>query len=346
MIHISAAEVTIWTGQLVRALRAGLPIIEALHVLSSSRAHRGWRRLCARLITQLQQGQDFSHALEQHPRIFDDFYCAIVRWGEETGQLPLLLEQVIHWRSAQQKFHRQLWRALRYPLCMLALTLVVCLFMMFTVIPAFAQFFADQQAPLPTFTQVVFNITENIRHQGILWGLGVGIFSTIIIALYQISWIRRMLDQGLRLLPFIGQIRRLRDALSCARMLAIALESGIHLVAAMAMISPQFVGAAQHHKIRSCLTALQQGMPLNEALRRYRCFPKHLIYQLAASVERGQMDEALNNIVITLEETLDTRLTRMLSLVQPFFILLIGVLVGGLIIAVYLPLLTLGQAMQ
>ncbi len=333
-----------FTRQLATLLGAGIPLLQSLHILGQGLAHAGLAALITQLRTDLEAGLPLSGAMRRHPGVFPALYAHTVEAGEASGRLDVLLERLATDLEKSQALQSRLRAALVYPAAVLAVAVAVTAAIMVAVVPTFESVFASFGATLPAPTQAVMAISRGLLAHG-PWLILAGAASSVALL---VAWRRsrrpRELAERLALqLPVVGQVMHLAAVARWARTLSGLLAAGLPLVEAMAATR----GAAGLMRYaQACALAqeeLARGSGLHAALAEAKLFSPLVLQMCAVGEEAGMLDALLAKVATFHERELDDHLAGLTSLLEPVLILLLGGLIGGLVVALYLPIFQMGQ---
>jgi type IV pilus assembly protein PilC len=342
--RVRPPEATRLLRQLASLLKAGLPLAPALQVLQTTAPRNEARRMLIEIARDVSCGQDLSMALARHPRAFGQLCCALVAVGEASGALCDVLSHIAAQRDKAAAQWARLRGALAYPVCLLACGVAVTVALTHWVVPVFADIFRSFGAPLPLATRVVLDIADLIGRAMPWIGSGaVLIHIALTLALkrsprFQLAWHAHLLA-----LPIAGTlITRLLVARWC-RALGTLLGAGMPLADAFDVLAgvsghPVFDAAT-----RDAGRRIRRGQRLADALRCTGCFPAAVVQPIAVAEETGALDTLLIDLADLADQDLDTALASAATLVEPAIIVILGTLVGGLVIALYLPIVELGH---
>jgi type IV pilus assembly protein PilC len=319
-------EVTEFSRQLASLLEAGLALLPALELIARSHARAALQRVVTAVAHDLACGTRFSDALQRYPRAFGALYCQLVRLGEATGSLA------------------KLRMALTYPLCVLLLALAITLGLMIFVVPAFKQIFDGVGAQLPLPTRIVLALSEGIARLALPVVLvGAGATSLLALALRRSPSLRLRRDQWLLKAPLIGALLTQVAVARWSRALGTLLQAGTPLADAFAALRQATGNAVFERATCDIGTRLGRGQRLAAAMQACACFPTDVTQAIAVAEETGALDRMLTDLAALHERQADTRIAALAGLAEPLVIAVMGVLVGALVLAMYLPIIEMGN---
>lgn len=333
--------------QLATLLKAGLPLSQSLSLLAEGHPQAAWRALILALQHHVLAGEPFSHALRQWPQIFPPLYPALMEVGELTGQLDICCEQLAQQQTRQQHLRDKVIKALRYPQFILAVALAVTCGMLLFVLPEFVSVYASFDAPLPAFTAAVITLSEILQ----AWGLPLtGL--VILLAMGGQQWRRhaenwqRREQRALLRIPVIAglwrgsQLTQIYSVLQLTQQAGLTLLQGLEAakVTLSSLLWREAIEALQHH--------IAQGNPLHQALNNHPLFSPLCSQLIRVGEEAGALDVMLVRLAEWHEGQTLTRADNLAASLEPIMMVVIGGIVGTLVIAMYLPVFGLGEAMQ
>mgnify|MGYP003988481079 FL=1 len=340
----SPTQITLLIRQLSTLLSSGLTLARSLEGTIQGLPATPLRRLGESMLLELKQGQPFSTILASHPQLFDPFLIHLVRSGEQSSQLPLLLERAAEHRERMRTLKRQSWKAISYPLGVLVFTVGISLFLLLQVVPQFETMFHNLGGELPALTQHLLRATHFLQQHTATLLLSLLLFPILLYLSYRhFTPLQQSVDSLLLKLPLIGttlqeiMVARLGRTLATLQQAAVPLHAGLESALSMTQLLPFQQAIQQVHD------ALHQGTSLSEAAKQYRLFPPIAIQMIQAGEESGELAQMLDRLASYYEGEVEHRIQQLTSLLEPLLILLIGGLVGVLAVALYQPIFQMGH---
>ena len=333
-----------FSRQLATLLKAGVPLLQAFEVMGRSGCDAGQAALLQRLQQDVGAGLGMADAMQRQPSWFDGLYCNLVRVGEQSGTLDRQLEQLAGMLEQRQALFKKVRKAMLYPLLLLLTGLGVSAILLLEVIPRFQSLFAGFDAALPAFTQWVIDLSTGLgRHAPLLLITSVALCLGVN-ALYRKHaparlWISR---QVLRL-PVFGRLIAQAALARFARSLATAYAAGVPLLDALGAVAGACGGDLQQQAVLRLRQGMANGQGLHQAMAAEPMFPPLLIQLTAIGESSGTLDQMLDKAASHYEEQVSQSLDQLTSLLEPAIVAILGVLVGGLVVAMYLPIFQLGS---
>ena len=337
------SDLLIITKQLATMLKAGLSIIDSLRLLIDDQPKPQWQYLLANISQQVVKGETLSTVLYQHHSVFPALYCEIIAIGELTGQLDHSFEQLTLHLEKSLELQKQIKKAMRYPLFLLSVSMLVIMVMMFVVLPKFADIYQSFDAQLPYFTQLVIDLANGVQQNGliVLLALMIGyfIFQRFFKKRYQSSIDRRKLT-----LPLIGQVIQSQCLMQIFHTLAITQQAGIPLLTGLIASANTTVNDYYRDIIRKMINGIEQGNAFSQVLSPY--FPKLCVQLVHVGEESGSLDVMLNNLSLYYQQQNQTLTDNLVKSFEPLLMSFLALIIGGLVIAMYLPIFQMGEVIH
>ena len=341
---IKALDITLFTRQLATLVKAGIPLLQALEVIANGFEQAAMRQLVTDLKQEISAGSTLAAALRKKPAHFDDLYCNLVEAGEHAGALDVLLQRIATYKEKTETLKKKIKKAMTYPAAVMVVALLVCAILLIEVVPQFKSVFSTFDAQLPTFTLWVVALSEGLQSHGLWLLLGAGITLAALSYRYKRSAsLRDRIDRGLLKLPVLGHLLTLSAIARFARTLSTTLGAGVPLLEALECVA----GVAGNGVHRDAVLRLKQqvatGTQMNVAMIATGVFPGMAIQMTAIGEESGTLEDMLNHVATYYENEVDTLVDNLTTLMEPAVMVVLGVMVGGLVVAMYLPIFKLGQ---
>ncbi|AJO80701.1 MULTISPECIES: type II secretion system F family protein [Pseudomonas] len=342
---VKARDISLFTRQLATLVKAGVPLLQAFDIIAEGFDNPNMRKLMEELKQDIAAGSSFTSALRKRPRYFDELYCSLVDAGEQAGALETLLERVATYKEKSENLKTRIRKAMTYPLAVIGVALVVTGILLVKVVPQFQAMFSGFGAQLPVFTQLVIALSVFVQQWG--WLLAGGLVASILglrHANRRSPRFRQWLDALLLKLPVIAPLVHKSAVARYARTLSTTFAAGVPLVEALGSVA----GATGNQVFKQAVNRIRQevatGMQLHFAMRTSGVFPGMAVQMTAIGEESGALDAMLDKVAIHYEDEVDTLVDTLGSLMEPAIMVVLGTLVGGLVVAMYLPIFQLGTA--
>ena len=338
-----AADIALFTRQVATMLRAGAPLVRAFGIVADGIGKRQMQDLVRAVRDQVAGGESFAAALRKHPKHFDALFCSLVDAGERAGALDAMLEQIAGYQEKAQSLKGKVKKAMTYPLAVVAVALVVSSILLIEVVPRFEEVFDGFGAELPAFTRLVIALSEWARGAWLpMVAIAGGVATGFWLALRRSRAVRRVFDACVLKAPVAGGIIRMAVVARCARTLSTTFAAGVPLIEALDSVA----GAAGNRLFEEAIVAIRDdvstGRQLHQAMDASGLFPAMMVQMVMIGEEAGAVDELLARAAGYYEEQVDNRVDNLTALMEPLIMSVLGVLIGGLVIAMYLPIFQLG----
>jgi type IV pilus assembly protein PilC len=345
---VSAKDLQVFTRQLATMIDAGLPLVQCLEILAAQTPNKIFARILAQVKATVEQGATFSDALKKHPKVFDDLYVNLVAAGEVGGILDTILNRLAIYIEKAVKLRQQVKSALVYPVAILVVAVGVIAVMLVKVIPTFENMYKDlgPNAKLPAATQLVIQMSHSFLAR---WYLYAGALGGLVgggALLRGTDAGREVFDRALLRLPVVGLVLRKVVVARFTRTLGTLLASGVPILDALDICSRTAGNRVVEGGIRKARDKISEGHDMAGPLAESRVFPSMVVQMIGVGEQTGAMDQMLQKIADFYEEEVDASVAAMTSLIEPVMMAFLGVVVGGLIIAMYLPIFKLATNMQ
>ena len=341
---IQPADIAIFTRQLATMMKAGVPLVQAFDIVAEGTDHEKMRELILAVRTDVSSGTGFAGALEKHPRYFDELFCSLVASGENSGTLEVMLDRVATYKEKTEALKAKIKKAMTYPIATIVVAIVVTGILLVKVVPQFAEAFQGFGSDLPGFTLFVLRLSEWVQGWWfiILLGFFVGgyVFSQ---AKRRSKRFADWLDSVALKLPILGSV--VHDAVIArfSRTLSTTFAAGVPLVEALESTAGAAGNAIYAGAIRRIRDDVTAGTSLALSIRTTGLFPTMLLQMTAIGEESGSLDDMLGKVADHYEAAVDNAVDSLSSLIEPIIMSVLGVLIGGLMIAMYLPIFMLGS---
>ncbi len=340
--QIVKRELIPFTRQTASMLNAGMSILSAVATLEEQNAHPGFRFVLRTLRESVESGMPFSDGLRQFPRIFDDMYVNMVTAGEKSGQFAVVLKRLAIMMDASARLVRKVKSALTYPIVVLSLAILIASGLITFVVPVFKEMFEGFGAQLPGPTQFLVNVSDFIRAK---WPYILGAIVIAVLAFRK--WLqsasgRYRFDQFVLKLPVFGQLVQKVAVARFCRLFAQMLTSGVPILDAMQVVARSMGNKVIEAAILASRAGVEQGNTLSASLEGKPCLPLLMIRMIAAGEKSGRIDEMLESVAETYDDEVEVTLATLTSLMEPFLMVFLGIVIGGIVIAMFLPIFKIG----
>ncbi|KPH96609.1 type II secretion system protein F [Pseudoalteromonas porphyrae] len=344
MQKITPKDIALVTRQIATMLMAGVPLIQSIEMIGTGSTNKSVAKLMETIGDQVKAGGTLSDALRRHPRYFDDLYCDLVASGEQSGALDKIFDRVAIYKEKSEALKSKIKKAMFYPIAVLVIALIVTSILLIFVVPQFQDIFAGFGAELPAFTLMVIGISEFMQeYWWVILIIMVAAGYAYKEALLKSKKLRDANDRLILKLPVIGMILNKAAVARYARTLSTTFAAGVPLVDALDSAAGASGNAVYRYAILDIKAEVSSGNQMNWAMRNSKIFPDMVIQMVAIGEESGSLDGMLAKVATIYEQEVDDAVDGLSSLLEPLIMAVLGVLVGGLIIAMYLPIFQLGS---
>jgi type IV pilus assembly protein PilC len=340
---ISPMDIAVFSRQLATMLAAGIPLVQAFEIVGVGHEKPAMQKLILDIKVSVEGGSSLHESLAKHPLYFDDLYINLVEAGEQAGALESLLDKVATYKEKTEALKKKIKKALFYPAAVLAVAVIVTLILLLFVIPQFEELFKGFGADLPAFTRMVIDLSKFVQEQG--WWMGLltgGAFFVFFYFKKRSRALRQFLDRLSLKLPVIGPILTKAAIARFARTLSTMFAAGVPLVEAMESVAGATGNIVYENAVMRMRDEVATGQRLQRAMENTALFPNMVVQMIAVGEESGSLDAMSAKVADFYELEVDTAVDGLSSLLEPLIMAILGVLVGGLVIAMYLPIFKLG----
>ncbi|WP_042147241.1 MULTISPECIES: type II secretion system F family protein [unclassified Pseudoalteromonas] len=340
---ITAKDIALLTRQIATMLLAGVPLVQAIDMIGSGADNKSVKKLTVNIGSEIKSGLPLSDTLRKHPLYFDDLYCDLVESGETSGALDRIFDRVAIYKEKTEALKSKIKKAMFYPIAVMVVAGIVTSILLIFVVPQFQDIFAGFGADLPAFTQFVIGISEFMQEYWwvALAGMWAGGYAYKH-AHRNSKKVRDNTDKAILKLPIIGTILNKAAVARYARTLSTTFAAGVPLVDALDSAAGASGNAVYRDAILEIKAEVSSGNQMNYAMRNSNIFTSMVIQMVAIGEESGSLDSMLDKVANIYESEVDDAVDGLSSLLEPLIMAVLGVLVGGLIIAMYLPIFQLG----
>lgn len=341
---IKPADIAVFTRQLATMLKAGVPLVQSFEIVEDGLEKPRMRELVNTIRVDVASGSGLAPSLAKHPRQFDELFCSLVGSGEDSGTLEVMLDRVATYKEKTEQLKAKIKKAMTYPIAVVCVALVVCAILLIKVVPVFAKTFQNFGSELPAFTQMVLNLSNFVQDWWwvILASIIFLVFSFREIKLRSVAF-SEFLDRMALRMPVVGGIVHDSVIARFSRTLSTTFAAGVPLVDALNSTAGAAGNSVYAKAIRNIRDDVTTGSTLYNSIKSTGLFPHMLLQMVSIGEESGALDEMLDKVANHYEEAVDNAVDSLSSLMEPLIMSVLGVMVGGLMIAMYLPIFMLGS---
>jgi type IV pilus assembly protein PilC len=342
---IKPKDIALFSRQLATMLAAGVPLVQSFDIIGRGHENRSMQDLLLGIKTDIESGDTLTEALGKRPIYFDELFCNLVRAGEQAGVLENLLDKIATYKEKTESLKAKIKKALTYPAAVLVVAGIVTTILLLFVVPVFQELFQGFGADLPAFTLFVIGISEWLQEWW--WIVLIAIFAAVFVFNYFKKRSRpfnHFIDRMLLKIPAIGAILHKAAVARFARTLSTMSAAGVPLVEALTSVAGAAGNIIYSDAILKMREDVATGQQLQFSMQQTKLFPHMVVQMVAIGEESGSIDSMLAKVADFYEEEVDNAVDNLSSLLEPMIMSILGVLVGGLVVAMYLPIFKLGAA--
>ncbi len=341
---IKPGDIAVFARQLATMMTAGVPLVQAFEIIGRGHEKLTMQELVLNIKNEVESGTGLADSLEKHPKYFDSLFCNLVNAGEASGALETLLDKIATYKEKTEELKGKVKKALFYPTAVLIVAFIVSAILLIFVVPQFQDLFQNFGADLPAFTQFVINLSEFSQKYWwmILLAIGAAV-AAFINAKKRSPAVRRSIDVIALKIPIIGNILEKSAIARFARTLSTMFSAGVPLVEAMESVAGATGNTLFEEATLRMKDEVSTGTQLQQSMRSSGLFPNMVVQMVSIGEESGALDDMLSKVADFYEQEVDNLVDGLSSLLEPLIMAILGVMVGGLVIAMYLPIFKLGQ---
>lgn len=341
---IKPMDIALFTRQMATMMKAGVPLLQSFDIIGEGFDNPNMRKLIDEIKQEVAAGNSFAGSLRKKPQYFDDLYCNLVESGEQSGALETLLDRVATYKEKTEALKAKIKKAMTYPIAVIVVAIIVSAILLIKVVPQFESVFQGFGAQLPAFTMMVVGLSRWLQEW---WYLVAGaLFAAAFLFKHtykRSEKFRDALDRLLLKAPIVGDILYKSVVARYARTLSTTFSAGVPLVDALDSVAGATGNVVFRNAVAKIRTDVSSGVQLNFSMRTTGIFPSMAIQMTAIGEESGALDEMLDKLASFYEAEVDNMVDNLTTLMEPLIMAVLGVLVGGLIVAMYLPIFQLGS---
>ncbi len=340
---VTAADIALFSRQLATMLAAGIPLVQAFEIVGTGHDNAAMQKLILSIKADVEGGSALAEALAKQPLYFDDLFVNLVESGEQAGALETLLDKIATYKEKTEAIKKKIKKALTYPAAVLVVAFIVTTILLIFVIPAFEDLFQGFGADLPTFTRMVIDLSVFVRENGFYISvILIGSVSAFFYFKKRSKAMRHFLDRMILKVPVIGPIMKKAAIARYSRTLSTMFAAGVPLVEALQSVAGACGNIVYEQGVLKMRDEVATGQRLQQSMENTDLFPNMVIQMIAVGEESGSLDEMSGKVADFYEEDVDNAVDNLSSLLEPMIMAILGVLVGGLVVAMYLPIFKLG----
>ena len=343
---ITEQEVVIFTRQFATMIEAGLPLVQCLDILARQAENKEFARVIGQVKTDVESGDSFADALRKHPRVYSDFYVNMVEAGETGGILDTILARLAGYMEKAAALKSQVKGAMIYPAVIIGIAIIVVVFLLLYVIPVFADMFASFGGTLPAPTRFVMFLSDLVKDY-ILYVIPlVGVLIWLFKRFYKTEKGRVMVDTLLLKLPVFGPLIQKVAVAKFTRTLGTLVSSGVPIIDGLEITARTAGNKVVEGAVLSIISSIKEGQTIAEPLGRQAIFPPMVVQMIEVGENAGALDAMLNKIADFYDQEVDTAVAALTKLMEPMLMVFLGTVIGGMVVAMYLPIFKIAGAIE
>lgn len=344
---ITPLDIAVVTRQIATMLAAGVPLVQSIDLIANGSDKKQLRTLMQKVSAKVQSGLPLSEVMREHPKYFDELYCDLVKSGEQSGALDRIFDRIAIYKEKAEALKSKIKKALFYPIAVILVALVVTSILLIFVVPQFAEIFAGFGAELPAFTLLVIKISDIMQaYWYIVLAILVVGFKTIGTMYNKSLPFRTQMDAAILKAPVVGDILNKAAVARFARTLSTTFAAGVPLIEALESAAGASGNEIYRNAINEVRADVSAGGQMYVSMKTTNRFPEMVIQMVAIGEESGSLDDMLARIASIYEQEVDDAVDGLTALLEPLIMAVLGVLVGGLIVAMYLPIFQMGAVIK
>ncbi len=341
---ITANDIAVFSRQMATMMSSGVPLVQSFDIIGKGHENPAMQDLIMTIKADVESGNNLADSLARHPRYFDPLYCSLVNAGEQAGILDTLLDKIATYKEKTEAIKSKIKKAMFYPIAVIVVSFIVTAILLIFVIPQFQEMFSNFGADLPAMTLMVIGLSQIFQDWwwAIFGGIGIALYAFFEVKQRSESF-RNALDRLVLKLPIFGPLLQKAAIARFARTLSTMFAAGVPLVEAMGTVA----GAAGNYVYKTAILQMRDdistGSQLNLSMRNTNLFPNMVVQMVAIGEEAGSIDSMLGKVADFYEQEVDDAVDGLSSLLEPLIMAFLGVVIGGLVIAMYLPIFKMGE---
>ena len=341
---VTGRDVVIFTRQLSTMVDAGLPLVQGLEILGEQQENRTFKKILREIRGDVETGSTLADAMRKHPQIFDNLYCNMIEAGEVGGILDTILSRLAGFMEKSMALKKKIKGAMTYPVICLGISVVVVAVMLVFVVPVFQKMFAGFGSALPAPTQAVVDASEFLKANIVYILLAFGAVVMLVKRIYRTEAGRKKIDAMLLRLPIVGPLLRKVAVAKFTRTLGTMLQSGVPILESLHVVARTAGNKVIEAAVFRVAEAIQEGRSIVDPLEETGVFPGMVVQMINVGESTGALDTMLNKIADFYDEEVDQAVENLTSAIEPLMMVFLGGIIGGLVVAMYLPIFSMASA--
>ena len=342
--RVTTLDITIFTRQLATMMKAGVPLVQSFEIVAEGLENPAMREVVLGIKGEVEGGNTFAGSLSKYPQYFDKLFCSLVESGEQSGSLETMLDRVAIYKEKSELLKQKIKKAMKYPAAVIIVAVIVTIILMVKVVPVFQDLFSSFGAELPAFTQMVVNMSNWMQSYWFILILAIGVLIACFLeAKKRSKKFRDTLDKLALKMPIFGDLVYKAIIARYARTLSTTFAAGVPLIEALESTAGATNNVVYEEAVMKIRDDVATGQQLQFAMRVTNKFPSMAVQMVAIGEESGALDAMLDKVATYYENEVDNAVDGLTSMMEPLIMAVLGVLVGGLVVAMYLPIFQMGS---
>jgi type IV pilus assembly protein PilC len=342
---ITSQDITFFTRQMATMMKAGVPLVQSFDIVGDGVDNPAMKELIAKVRDDVSAGNDFASALKKHPKHFDELFCNLIESGEQSGALEQMLDKVAIYKEKTEALRAKIKKAMMYPAVTLAIASIVTVILLVKVVPTFETMFKSFGSELPAPTQMVVAISEWTQaYWWVMVAVIVGFVVSLKQALARSPAFKDKFEAGLLKAPVFGDLLMKAAVARFARVLSTTFAAGVPLVEALDSVAGAVGNSVYRKAVLTVRDEVSQGQQMHFAMKSTGVFPNMVVQMTSIGEESGALDTMLSKAADYFEDEVDNAVDNLTALMEPLVMSFLGVVIGGMIVAMYLPIFEMGKA--
>jgi len=343
---VTGKDVVIFTRQLSTMIDAGLPLVQGLEILSNQQENPTFKKILIQIRADVETGTTFADALKKHPKVFDNLFCNMVEAGEIGGILDTILARLSIFMEKSMILKKRVKGAMTYPIICLCISIVILGVILVFVVPVFEKMFADFGAALPVPTQIVVSLSNTVKNNLLYMLAFIALIIFLFRKFYQTERGEKKIDAMILNLPVFGDLVRKVSVAKFSRTLGTMLRSGVPILESLNVVARTSGNKIIEIAVFRTAEAISEGRPIAEPLEETGVFPSMVVQMINVGEAVGALDAMLEKIADFYDEEVDQAVDNLTAMIEPFMMVFLGGMIGGLVVAMYLPIFKMGEVVH
>jgi len=335
---VTGKDIVVFTRQLSTMIDAGLPLVQCLQILAKQQANPTFKRILIEIQRDVETGTTLADSMRKHPKVFDNLYANMIEAGEVGGILDTILSRLAVFKEKSMALQKKIKGAMTYPAICLGISVIILVVILVFVVPVFEKMFQNFGSALPAPTQMVVNMSNFLKSNFIFIFIGIVLFFFLVKKFYQTEYGRLKMDALFLRAPVVGPLARRVAVAKFTRTLSTMLQSGVPILDALQVVAKTAGNKIIERAVYRVADSIAEGRPIAEPLEETGVFPNMVVQMINVGESVGALDTMLEKIAIFYDEEVDQAVENLTAMIEPFMMVFLGGMIGGLVVSMYLPI--------